>query len=237
MDLVVYVRVSSSSQVDGNGLDVQQRACQEWAQAHGHTVVSTFTDAGVSGTKDAVDRPGLSAALDALRPPPQATGLLVARLDRLARALHVQEAVLAVAWAAGASIFTADDGEVLRDDPMDPMRTFIRQVLGGVAQLERGLVAKRLADGRAAKRAAGRKATGSYPYGYRGDGKGRERDAVPAEDERGAVERIVALRRAGTAYRAIAEQLDAEGFRPRRADHWSAMSVRAVAIREISPAT
>lgn len=232
MELVAYVRVSSESQVDGFGLAVQEKAIRAWCRANGHRLVEVFTDAGVSGSLDAADRPGLSAALDALRPPPRACGLVVARLDRLARALHVQESVLQLAWRSGASVFTVDGGEVQQDDPDDPMRTFVRQVIGGVAQLERSLIAKRMRDGRAAKAATGRKAVGSYAYGYEGAGKGRERDAAPRPDEQAAIARIVALRRSGAPYRAIAEALDCEGLRPRRAGSWSAASVRNIALRE-----
>lgn len=232
MDLVAYLRVSTDAQLDGFGLQVQEKAIRAWAKANGHRIVEVFTDAGVSGSRDAADRPGLSAALDALRPPPRARGLVVARLDRLARALHVQEIALQVAWRAGAQVFTADGGEVLADDPDDPMRTFVRQVMGGVAQLERGLINKRMRDGRKAKADTGRKATGSYAYGYTGAGKGRDRDAAPRADEQAAVARIVELRRAGQPYRQIAELLDTEGLKPRRAQSWSAMAVRNIAIRE-----
>jgi DNA invertase Pin-like site-specific DNA recombinase len=60
-----------------------------------------------------------------------AEGLIVARLDRLARSLTVQEATLGLLWRRGATVFSADNGEVHADDPDDPMRTAIRQVMGG----------------------------------------------------------------------------------------------------------
>lgn len=234
MRLVGYVRVSSESQLDGFGLDVQEHAIRRWAKVNGHRIVAIHTDAGISGATDAADRPGLSAALLELQEPPRppsAEGLVVARLDRLARALTVQEAALAVAWRAGARVFTADSGEVMHDDPDDPMRTALRQVVGVFAELDRRMVVKRLRDGRSAKAAAGRKSTGVYAYGYTAGGKGRDRDAIPQPAEQRAVERIVALRRDGASYRAIAAHLDEEGLRPRRAENWSAMAVRNVAVR------
>ena len=109
-------------------------------------------------------------------------------------------------------MFTADAGEVLRDDPNDPMRTALRQVVGVFAELDRRMVVKRLRDGRTAKEATGRKATGAYPYGFIGAGKGRERDATPHEGEQAAVRRIADLRSAGASYRTIAATLDAEGL-------------------------
>src|SRR5205085_9859946 len=123
MDLIAYLRVSTVGQAaNGYGLDAQRAECKRWAKAHGHRIVDWFEDAGISGTVDLAGRPGLSQALDALRPPPRATGLLLARADRLARSLHLQETVLQVAWNSGAAVFAADQGELLRDDPSDPMR-------------------------------------------------------------------------------------------------------------------
>jgi len=98
----------------------------------------------VSAATDAADRPGLSAALLALHHPPKVDGFVVARLDRLARALTVQEATLAVAWQADGHVSTADSGEVLRDDPCDPMHTALGQVVGVFAELDRRMVVKRL---------------------------------------------------------------------------------------------
>jgi DNA invertase Pin-like site-specific DNA recombinase len=226
MDLVAYLRISSETQLDGFGLDVQRQAIAAWTRHGGHRLIGEHVDAGVSGTKDAMDRPGLSAALDMLRPPPRACGLLVARFDRLARRLDVQEAILAVAWRAGATVFTVDGGKVLPDDPDDPMRTLIRQVMGGVAQFERSLVEKRLRDGRRAKADLGMHAVGQHRYGYRSGGRGQDR--LPHEEEQGVVTRILTLRQLGHSYREIASALDAEGLAPRRATRWSAMTVRNV---------
>lgn len=231
MRLVAYLRVSSEGQVDGYGLDAQRRAVRSWAKSHGQRIVHTCTDEGVSGAREAAERPGLSCVLEQVAGG-QVEGVIVARLDRLARSLTVQEATLGLLWRHGATVFSADSGEVLADDPDDPVRTAIRQVMGVFAQLDRAMVAKRLRDGRMAKAAAGRKAVGDYPYGFRGTGKGRDRDAGPNQAEQAAIHRLVELRRQGMSYRHIAEALDAEGHKPRRAASWSAMSVRNVAIRE-----
>jgi DNA invertase Pin-like site-specific DNA recombinase len=231
MRLVAYLRVSSTGQIDGYGYDVQLSDITRWAKANGHKIVATLRDA-VTGRYDAPDRPGLTEALQLVRRPPEADGIIVGKLDRLARALTVQEAILALVWREGGKVFTAEDGEVRRDDPDDPMRTAIRQVQGVFAELDRKTVVKRLRDGRKAKAAAGRKSVGAYAYGYQGEGTGRERDAAPEAAEQAAVRRIAEMRTAGKSYREIAAALDAEGRRPRRAANWSAMSVRNVAVRE-----
>lgn len=229
MDLVAYLRISSESQLDGFGLPVQRKAVRAWAKSNGHRVAHEIIDSGVSGTRSAADRPGLSAALDMLRPPPRAQGLIVARLDRLARALTVQEAILAVAWRSDATVFTADGGEVLRDDPNDPMRTAIRQMQGVFAELERSLVTKRLRDGRQAKREAGSHAVGQHPYGRQPGGRGV--DGVIDLDEQRVIDRITQLRGSGASYRAICSTLNSDGIRPRRAAVWSPAVVRRIAAR------
>ncbi|GAA3852100.1 MULTISPECIES: recombinase family protein [Amycolatopsis] len=243
MKLVAYLRVSTAKQLDGFGLDVQRKAIQEWCAANGHKVVAWCEDPAVSGAKDAVDRPGLTEALQKLRHPglsgarraPEAEGLVVARLDRLARALTVQEAILGLAWQHGAHVFTADTGEVLRDDPDDPMRTAMRQMAGVFAELDRRTTVKRLRDGIKAKAASGRKATGSYAYGYRGEGTGKNRDAVRVPQEQRVIRRMVEMRQARMSYPEIAARLQEEGFRPRKAAQWSAMTVRNILVREMGP--
>jgi len=232
MRLVEYRRVSSRGQVrDGYGLTVQAKDNRAFAKANGHRIVKVCSDDAVKGALPAQDRPGLQCALDAIAEG-KADALLTGKLDRLARALTVQEAVLAQVWQMGGKVFTADAGEVLPDDPDDPMRTAIRQMMGVFAELDRRMVVKRLRDGQKAKAAAGKHATGLYPLGYHGAGKGRERDAVPFEPEQEAVRRIVQLRQDGKSYREIAAVLEAEGIKPRKAAHWSAMTIRQVWVRE-----
>ena len=218
---------------DGYGLDAQRRTVRAWAEANKHRIVHTCVDEAISGALEATDRPGLACTLDAITTR-VADGVVVARLDRLARQLTVQEATLALVWQHGARVFAVDTGEVHRDDPDDPMRTAIRQVMGVFAELDRKMVVKRLRDGRLAKAAAGRKAVGDYPFGYAPTGKGRDRDTGPAEPEQLAVARVLELRSAGRSYREIAVTLDAEGHKPRRAASWSAAAVRNVALREIA---
>jgi DNA invertase Pin-like site-specific DNA recombinase len=112
----------------------------------------------VSGALPVAARPGLTAALDMIRTG-EADALLLPKLDRLALTLSVQETALASVWAQGGRVFLPE-GEVSRDDPDDPMRTAMRQMMGVFSQLERGMITARLRAGRAAKAAAGGTPTG-----------------------------------------------------------------------------
>lgn len=232
MKVVTYARVSSIGQVkDGLGLSTQQRLMKEWAKTHGHRIVQVLTDGGKSGALPETERPGLLDALNAIRRG-EADGLVVASMDRLARALTVQEAVLGQVWKFGGKIFTVDGGEVLADDLDDPMRTALRQVAGVFAELDRRMTVKRLRDGRATKAAQGGYAGGGPPYGWRA-----EAGALVAEREEQAVlDRIRALHGQGLSLRAIAATLNAD-FVPARRGRWHGVTVgRALArIQQRSP--
>jgi hypothetical protein len=127
-----------------------------------------FRDEGVSGAKEAADRPDLTAALEAVERR-SAAGVVVFRLDGLARPLTVQEDVLGHVWRHGGRVFAVDTGEVPSDDSSDPMRTFVRQVMGAAHQLERGHIAARMRAGRDLKAERGGYAGfGAPPFGMRG---------------------------------------------------------------------
>lgn len=232
MNAVMYLRVSTLGQLDGFGLDVQEMACRAYAKAHGIRIAATFRDEGVSGTLDATQRDGLMDALAALQDG-AVDVLIVARLDRLARSLTVQEAVLAQVWKAHRALHSADVGEVLRDDPDDPMRTAMRQMAGVFAELDRGMVVKRMRDGRKAKAARGGRAVGPAPYGYRAH-KGAL-VAIPEEQE--ALARMYELQAAGATTREIAEALAAEEFPTKRGGAWSSPVVSRILSRPPVPAT
>src|SRR5256885_1807368 len=123
MRVAGYLRVSTDRQAErGLGLAVQGRAVRRWASDGGHKLVRLHRDEGVSGSSGVEYRHGLGNALAAIVEG-KADALVVYRLDRLARALTVQEGILAQVWQAGAEVWTVDTGKVQRDDPDDPMRT------------------------------------------------------------------------------------------------------------------
>ena len=70
----------------------------------------------------------------------------------------------------GRRVFTLDAGEVQQDDPDDPMRTALRQMMGVFPQLERGMVPARLRRSKEAKRAQGGYLGGQVSYGRKPDG-------------------------------------------------------------------
>lgn len=227
--VVAYVRVSTTEQVDhGQGLDIQRKTIRAWARTNNARVVAWFSDEGVSGSNGIEGRDGLAEALEALRNR-QADGLVVPKLDRLARSLTVQEGTLAKVWDLGCSVYATDLGEVPKDDPSDPMRTALRQMVGVFAELERGMIAARMRAGIRNKAADGGYVGGQPAYGYAADPKTHE--LVEHPDEQATLNIMRSLRKRGLSYRAIADELDTRRLPPRKGDRWQAMTVKRILDR------
>ena len=235
MKLVAYLRISNIENNDvGHRITNQRKVVRDAAKAAGHRIVACFDDEGLSGALAAEDRPGLAEALDMIAAG-KADGLIVRDLDRLARSVTVQEAVLASIWARpGTEVFTSI-GIVARDDPDDPMRTAMREMAAVFAGLERRTIAKRLRDGRKAKAAAGGHATGAVPYGRRSEKRSPSNPhgkLVPVPDEQAAVARMLALRASGASTREIAAALTVEGFATKRGGRWASATVSRILARD-----
>jgi DNA invertase Pin-like site-specific DNA recombinase len=227
--LVAYLRVSTDDQVKhGLGLPVQQNAITRWVKAHDdYRVVLSVRDAGASGANGVENRTGLHEALRAIKAG-KADGLIALNLDRLARKLEVQEAILAAVWEAGGRVFTVeDDGEVPEDDSDQPMRTALRKIRGVIAELERSMIAKRMRDGRHLKRERGGYVGGNVALGYRVEAH----ELVVDTEERATVGRIRELRTSGASLREIAARLTEEGCRTKRGGDWHPATVGLIVKR------
>jgi DNA invertase Pin-like site-specific DNA recombinase len=240
-----YRRVSTDRQAEqGYGLDAQAAALDTWAEAAGLPILETFTDAGVSGACSPLERPAFAALLLRARElggdsPDSADGrresacalvnVVLPRLDRLARDLLIQEQALADLWATGATVYDASTGQAIHpDDPDDPTRTLIRQVLGAVAQYDRAAIGARMRAGRAAKRRAGGYADGAPPFGWRAVGG----ELVEDPSEQATLARMIHLRDSGLSLRVIGDVLAREGHQPRRADRFHPKVLAYILNRE-----
>ena len=223
MKLIGYVRVSTETQVDGFGLDVQEQALRDWAKSNGHRLVKIFREEGVSGAKELEDRAALADALDALDGN-EAKGIVFPKLDRLARDLIVQETLIAEIRKGGSEIFSAVPGEAefLKDDPDDPSRKLIRQVLGAVSEYERAVIALRMRKGRAAKGRRGGYAYGAPAYGQRTT---PEKELAPEPTEQAALTFMVSMHADGASLREICDALHSAGHKPKRGDRWHPTTV------------
>lgn len=231
MRYVVYLRVSTDQQADtGQGLDIQEAACRAWLRAGQHRLVEVCTDAGRSGSANVGDRAGLARAL-AVATSKQADGMLVYRLDRLARDMVLQETLLAELHRRGGELRSCSPTEDahLADDPEDPTRALVRRILGALAGYEREMIRIRLRAGRDRKRLAGGYAGGGLGYGW----KSVDGEAVRVPEEQAAIQLMCRLRDQQWSYRRILAELNRRGI-PSRAPHgqWRANTILDIIARE-----
>lgn len=200
---VAYIRVSTDKQELGP--EAQRASIEQWARASGVTVASWFTDT-VSGASELSDRPGLAAALAALREH-GAGVLVVARRDRLARDVAVAAAITKAAEQSGARVVSADgtaNGEGAAD-------SFLRTILDAAAAYERELIRSRTKAALRAKKEKGER-VGCVPFGFAVDAAGK---LVPLESEQRTLHLVEELRARGLTLRAIVAELEAQGIRSR----------------------
>ena len=94
MKLVGYCRVSTDNQREEGTIEIQHQALIEYSALNGHELIEIYSDNGISGAKDLDNRPGLVGMLDYLDAQADITGVLIFKLDRLARDLYIQEHLL-----------------------------------------------------------------------------------------------------------------------------------------------
>jgi DNA invertase Pin-like site-specific DNA recombinase len=196
----------------------QRAAIEAWAAREGVVVATWHEDLGVSGGAALEDRPGLLAAIEAVRA--EGAGLLVvARRDRLARDVLTAALVERLCERVGARVVGADgtgNGE-------GPEAGLLRTLLDAFAQYERALIRTRTRAALAVKKARGER-TGGVPYGFRAEGK----RLVEDPEEAATVARARELRGQGRSLRQVAAALVAEGRRPRGGGEWAIQTIRRV---------
>jgi DNA invertase Pin-like site-specific DNA recombinase len=221
MEVAGYLRVSTDRQAEhGHGLDVQRASIDAWAERSGHTVTLWTKDEGMSGSNGLDTRRGLLEAVQAIRDD-VVGGLVVYRLDRLARDLVLQETLLGMIWKDAGSVFSTMPGEdsllTPGGDADDKTRNLLRQVMGAVAEFERATIRMRMRSGKLAKKARGGYLGGKLPFGYRQGPGGK---LVPDESEQKALRRMADLRAAGATLQAICDTLTTEGHPTKHGGRW-----------------
>jgi DNA invertase Pin-like site-specific DNA recombinase len=117
--------------------------------------------------------------------------------------------------------------EFLADDPDDPSRRMIRQILGAVNEYERSMIALRLRGGKRAAAAQGRYTGGWVRLGQQvTDGQ-----LVSDPDAEAAIARMREMRDAGSSLRQIVAVLEDEGYQTARGGRWQPSTVSRVLSR------
>jgi site-specific DNA recombinase len=162
MRVAIYVRVSTTYQVQTQTIDQQLERLQAHVQSQGWTLSDEhiFRDDGYSGAR--LNRPGLDHLRDAARNR-ALDRVLVTAPDRLARNYVHQMVLLEEFERYGCPVEFLD-----RPMSQDPHDQLLLQIRGAVAEYERTLITERMRRGRQAKLQAGTLLPWTKaPYGYR----------------------------------------------------------------------
>ncbi|WP_412475541.1 recombinase family protein [Gordonia sp. LUNF6] len=201
--MIGYIRCSTEEQADSRlGIEAQEAALHAEADRRGWQL-TIVRDEGLSGSQV---NPGLREALEQLAAG-LADGLVVAKLDRLARSVVHAADIMERARIQRWSLIMLD----IQVDTTTASGEAMANMLATFAQYERRIIGERTKAALAAKKAQGVKL-------------GRPR-LVPTT----VALRISGMRADGLSYRAIADKLTADGIlSPAGRPTWQASTVRRI---------
>lgn len=218
-----YVRVSTAEQVDGFGLTVQEKAIRAYCRSTGLQLVAILSDEGQSGSNGLDTRHGLAEGLARIEAG-EVSGLVVYRLDRLARDFVLQETIYQRLTQKGVQIFSVKEPVVDGDVHLQDM---VRQILGVIGQYEKAIIKGRLMAGKAEKVASGGYGGGRPAYGHMAD----NRALVVNPSETAIISTVTTMRQQGASYRQIIQALDDAGLATRSGGAWNPNQIRRIAQR------
>ena len=159
----IYIRVSTTMQVDGYSLDAQRDKLRKYAEYQNMEIVKEFADEGKSG-KSVEGRPEFQRMLDNIEDgTDDVQFVLVFKLSRFGRNAADVLNSLQRMQDFGVNLICVEDGI---DSSKDSGKLMI-SVLSAVAEIERENILVQTMEGRKQKAREGKWNGGFAPYGYK----------------------------------------------------------------------
>jgi site-specific DNA recombinase len=209
----LYARVSTTEQaVEGVSIEAQLAHLNAYAVSQNWQVTGEDVDAGYTGGDD--NRPGLRHLLmDAKRG--EFNVIAVAKLDRFFRNLRLLLNYLHELEQLGIKFVST--GEML--DTSTPYGKFAVQIMGVIAEFERGRIGERIREGRQFRTSQGKWTSGQTPYGYKWLPKEQRWEIIEAEARIiRCIYHLYLDEKTGTVH--IHDRLNKEGLRTREGFLW-----------------
>lgn len=220
MKIIGYIRVSTDHQVEsGLGLEAQEKAIFDYAKKIGTHDYEIFRDEGLSGSLSLDKRPGILAAITALK---KGAALVVAKRDRIGRDPMVVAMIESAVKRKGARIISAA-GEGTDND--DPSSILMRRMIDAFGEYERLIIGSRTKAALRAKKNKGER-VGYIPFGYTLANDGIHLEKYQKEQE--VLKRMDSLRKKGLSIRTIAKVLNEDEVLNRRQSKWNHASVHRI---------
>lgn len=226
MKAVGYVRVSTEEQAtEGVSVAAQEERIRAYCTMRGLELTEVVVDAGVSAAKPMGARPGGQRLLEATARRNGARAVVAWKLDRLFR--DVVDCLVNVrTWdRRGVNLHLIDLGGTALDTASAMGRMFLT-MMAAIAEWERNVIGERTKAALQHKVKRG-EFVGTAPFGYKRDG-----DLVVEDDlEQAAIAEVYALARLGMSRRAIVDELNDSGHRP-RGKRWHLNTVTRILATE-----
>lgn len=218
---VAYLRVSTENQKNEGTISLQKREIEDYCQQNRIIIGKYFADEGISGSKELHNRPGLAELFEFIEEN-HVEGVVIWKLDRLARDLYLQETLIRKLDKLNVRLISTKEIDL---DSKDPMRKAFRQFMGIVSELEKEFIAMRLSAGRINKSKKGKYAGGCPAFGFDADKK----ELMVNDDQAKVVRKIFYLRkRKKLSLQKIADQLNRKNIESARGGIWHKGSVKNI---------
>jgi site-specific DNA recombinase len=210
MRAIGYVRVSTDKQADhGFSLEVQEAKIRAMAVVQGVEINELIVDGGESAKN--LNRPGMERLLTLVDHGKVQT-VIIAKLDRLTRSVKDLAELLERFERRGVSLVSVAESL----DTASASGRLVINIMTAVSQWEREATGERTRDAMRHKKSNGER-VGNIQYGFR---LGPDGALEPDPHEQTVLSTIRELRANRYTLRAIAANLNARGWRTRRASVW-----------------
>ena len=220
--LVGYCRVSTDNQKEEGTIEIQEKSLKGYVEKNICELVKVFKDNGISGGSELENRPGLVELFNYIENDKEIEGVLIFKLDRLARDLYIQEHLIKKLEELNKKLISIKEPHL---DSKDPMRKAFRQFMGIVSELEKAFITMRLSGGRINKAQKGGYAGGAIALGYKTKNKILIIDEKQAEIIR-MIFKMKRYKRMGL--REIARELNEKGVPTARGGKWYAGTIKYI---------
>lgn len=208
----IYIRVSTEKQVGGFSLEIQEEKCRNMAKVKDWVVTKVYSDAGVSGTLNPDDRPGLNQLIQDAKDK-LFDSVIIYSLDRLGRTSSLVLNLIDRFKEMGIKLSSCKESL----DTSTPTGAFFVNMISAIVQLERDNIVSRTKEGIEKRKKLDGDGGGILPYGY----TRKDNEVVINPDEAEIVKLIFKLKRV---YRLtqmkIVKHLNKEGIKSPRGTEW-----------------
>lgn len=222
---IAYCRTSTDNQKEEKTIELQVESIKKFAEKTGIEITEWFKDDGVSGGLE--ERPALIKMLKFLETE-EVKGVVIYKLDRLARDLYIQEGLIREFSKLGKEIISTLEPDLAGNDPF---RKAFRQMLGVFAEFEKAMITLRMKNGRNSAVAKGMW-HGGQVYGY---DHGKNGELIINQLEADIVKRIYHMKRYEKMKASkIAKILNQEKIpTKRKTTRWHSLTVRKILANPI----